>query len=190
MPIGVHVDVETVKTVRRMRAEGMTWTKISMFFGKKRSWASNLMDRNVVSGGVVKKRGRARKTSDGFEDILRHVAIDRRSRTWPAEEINKVVQSCEVATNGPAVTVSKRTIQRRLQAMKARIVRTVKDPLTYHHRTMRILWALEMLEDKLKRNKNYFHQVLFSDEASAKFDCGRHTVSLLSIKRETIVRRM
>ncbi|GAV09134.1 hypothetical protein RvY_18728 [Ramazzottius varieornatus] len=51
----------------------------------------------------------------------------------------------------------------------------VKSPLTYHHRTMRVIWALDIL-DKLKKDKNYLNHVAFSDEASAKFDCGRHTV--------------
>ncbi|GAV09216.1 hypothetical protein RvY_18791 [Ramazzottius varieornatus] len=32
--------------------------------------------------------------------------------------------------------------------------------------------------DKLKKDKNYLSYVAFSDEASAKFDCGRYTIRL------------
>ncbi|GAV06070.1 hypothetical protein RvY_16106 [Ramazzottius varieornatus] len=42
---------------------------------------------------------------------------------------------------------------------------------------MRVICALDMLK-KLEKDKYYLNYVVLSDEASAKFDYGRHTVLL------------
>ncbi|GAU99310.1 hypothetical protein RvY_10334-2 [Ramazzottius varieornatus] len=120
--------------------------------------------------------GRPKITSDQLDDTIRHLSHHCQARDWSAGRIIKVALDCEESLTGKRPKLSERTVQRRLKAWSARIVTPVKNPLTYH-RTMHVIWALDIL-DRLKTDKNHLNYVAFSDEASAKFDCDRHTVSL------------
>ncbi|GAV04150.1 hypothetical protein RvY_14472 [Ramazzottius varieornatus] len=158
-----------------MRKDDISWSQIGRYFGHSRKWASDLLRRRRLSGDIAKKKGTQRKTSDHFEDTLRLLAHNHKARNWPASRPGKIAAECEQALTGKESKVSERTVRRRLQQLQARIVTPVKNPLTYHHRTMRVIWALDML-DKLRKDKNCLNYVVFSDEASAKFDCERHTI--------------
>ncbi|GAU99309.1 hypothetical protein RvY_10334-1 [Ramazzottius varieornatus] len=118
--------------------------------------------------------GRPKITSDQLDDTIRHLSHHCQARDWSAGRIIKVALDCEESLTGKRPKLSERTVQRRLKAWSARIVTPVKNPLTYH-RTMHVIWALDIL-DRLKTDKNHLNYVAFSDEASAKFDCDRHTI--------------
>ncbi|GAV08527.1 hypothetical protein RvY_18203 [Ramazzottius varieornatus] len=187
MSRGHRVSDVVVRAVRRMRKDDISWSQIGRYCGHSRKWASDLLRRRRLIGDIAKKKGTPRKTSDHFEDTLRLLAHNHKARDWPASRLGKIAAECEQALTGKESKVSERSVRCRLQQLQARIVTPVKNPLTYHYRTMRLIRALDMLDklkkdklrkDKLRKDKNYLNYVVFSDEASAKFDCGRHTIRL------------
>ncbi|GAV05813.1 hypothetical protein RvY_15888 [Ramazzottius varieornatus] len=144
-----------------MRDENVSWAKTGEYFGRSRSWSLNLKDQ-AARGDFAKKMGRPKPSSDQLDDTIRHLSHNCQARDWPAGRIMKVALD---SLTGKRPKLSERTVQRRLKACSARIVTPVKNPLTYHHRTMRVFWALDLL-DRLKKDKNYLNYVAFSDEAS------------------------
>ncbi|GAV07042.1 hypothetical protein RvY_16930 [Ramazzottius varieornatus] len=174
---GARVSDDVVKAMRRMRDDNVSWTKIGKYFGHSPAWGMNLLNHRHLHGNIAKKRGPPRKTSEHLDDTIRHLSQNRHARDRSAGRILKLALDCNEAVTGKRTKISERIVQLRLKSWNVRKVTPVENPLTYHHRTMRVIWALDML-DKLKKDKNYLNYVFFSDEASAKFDCGRHTIRI------------
>ena len=71
MAPGVQVSPDTVRTIHRMRKDGMKLTEISSLVRLSSSWLSRLLRTTDSEGGdkkVAKKRGR--KPVDGLDNLL------------------------------------------------------------------------------------------------------------------------